>query len=907
MKRSTLVLIVVALLIAAGAYLLFFRDKGGAAAPRADAGAAASSSGDTLEPPPAGGQQVQPRFDADPEGPLRLEGQVLGADGGPVGGAMVTLSSNPPRTAETEDDGSFYFDKLIGRTYALTARSGDLAGGPVAHELTETSDPVVIRMREGGAVEVTVVAAGSGEPIAGAEVQLRAADLQTATSDSDGKARFRGVVSGWLVVAARAAGYGTATVPLMMPSTAGAKLTAELRLEPGYSIAGTVVDDSGAPIAGAQVTAESGELLSLVDPRYDGARTGDDGAFALTGVAGGKLRVIARHPEYADASTETLEVSSDLDGLKLVMDRGGVVAGRVISKAGEPVPWAQIVLRPAGTSNNWQAGGQPRGGRSDKDGTFEIKGLPRAKLDLVASSDEASSELVEVDLSERDRIEVEVVLAVTGSIAGRVIDAEGEPVAEVQVVLMPDWTSGIDARRFALRNVQTRTTDGGGSFRFTGLSDGQFVLRPTRDASNPAVYRAGGTKAKTGDTGVELVLLADGGVKGQVVSERGESVGGFTVTVGFPPGHPVADPRGEFELQGLRPGTYDLKIRGADFAEKTVADVEIEPGKTGDVGTIKVAIGRTLTGKVLAAGGSAVAGATVVVGKQLVGSSSSVTMSSQTSTDEMMGIRRAVTDSSGRYRIRGLGPAELVAAAEHPERGRSRPASVPAQLAVVSHDFRLVPTGTVTGVVKKGDAPLPKVGVVATPSEATTQLVAVQADDKGQFRFDKLAAGDYLISAVVSSGFDAKKVSARAQVTGGAEVAVELVLETGDVTLEARAVPAEGAKVDNVQLFLFAGAVSPATGKEVNEIFLGSEGTGGDMKFTEPNTTVSFKELVPGKKTLCAIPITGDMQDPQFMQRLQEHATLIKVYCDPVEVKASPAVQSLSITVPEMEPLPPPG
>src|SRR5438445_9996263 len=46
-------------------------------------------------------------LDVDPEGPLRLEGQVVDADGRGVGGAEVWLGSVPPRTAKTEGDGSF--------------------------------------------------------------------------------------------------------------------------------------------------------------------------------------------------------------------------------------------------------------------------------------------------------------------------------------------------------------------------------------------------------------------------------------------------------------------------------------------------------------------------------------------------------------------------------------------------------------------------------------------------------------------------------------------------------------------------------------------------------------------------------------------------------------------------------
>src|SRR5215831_11200624 len=42
-------------------------------------------------------------LDADAEGPLRLEGQVVDGDGHGVGGAAVWLSSVPQRTTRSED------------------------------------------------------------------------------------------------------------------------------------------------------------------------------------------------------------------------------------------------------------------------------------------------------------------------------------------------------------------------------------------------------------------------------------------------------------------------------------------------------------------------------------------------------------------------------------------------------------------------------------------------------------------------------------------------------------------------------------------------------------------------------------------------------------------------------------
>ena len=58
--------------------------------------------------------------------------------------------------------------------------------------------------------------------------------------------------------------------------------------------------------------------------------------------------------------------------------------------------------------------------------------------------------------------------------------------------------------------------------------------------------------------------------------------------------------------------------------------------------------------------------------------------------------------------------------------------------------------------------------------------------------------------------------------------------------------------------------------------------------FGEGKPQPSFDEVVAGDYSVCGIPITGNMMDPTFSQRLQEHVDTLKVYCKPLHVGASP-------------------
>jgi RNA polymerase sigma-70 factor (ECF subfamily) len=99
-------LVVIVALLAILGYRYVKRDKG--ENPAATGVAPAPNQLAAMPTPRVGAERVI-RED-DPTGALRLEGQVIGADENPVGGAIVAIDTNPPRTVTSEADGSFAFD-----------------------------------------------------------------------------------------------------------------------------------------------------------------------------------------------------------------------------------------------------------------------------------------------------------------------------------------------------------------------------------------------------------------------------------------------------------------------------------------------------------------------------------------------------------------------------------------------------------------------------------------------------------------------------------------------------------------------------------------------------------------------------------------------------------------------------
>jgi Carboxypeptidase regulatory-like domain len=124
--------------------------------------------------------------DDDPIGTIRLEGQVIDAVDQPVVGATVAIDANPTKHVTTDGSGGFVFDGLIARAYRVEATSAAGYAGPIRVQLAPTPEPLTLRLHAAGTVEVIVIDADRGTPIAGADVELRATLTYRAITDAKG-------------------------------------------------------------------------------------------------------------------------------------------------------------------------------------------------------------------------------------------------------------------------------------------------------------------------------------------------------------------------------------------------------------------------------------------------------------------------------------------------------------------------------------------------------------------------------------------------------------------------------------------------------------------------------------------------------------------------------------------------
>ncbi len=417
------------------------------------------------------------------------------------------------------------------------------------------------------------VAGPAGEPVAGARVGLRpeayrSGPFQTAetpelsaTTDGEGAFEIADVPAGKAEAVVVASGWASGELrDLDVPGGPGRVDVGVLTLEPEVPIEGRVVDPDGRPIRGARVSARPASNRSGFgpgrswSPSPEPATTASDGRFRLGGFgAGERVSVDVSAQGYLPLSRPGLRLPA-AGPLELRLAPAATIEGRVVDVRGRPVAGAFV-----GPSSQVWSGGLRTTAKADEDGEFSLSPVAPGVRVIEASADgyvTSSPHSVEV-VAGRETPPVEIVLETAAVLAGRVLTADGLPVAGATIT----------ARRQAIRQSRqdSATSDGDGHFAFDRLAPGRVTIRAAKEG-----FTAAEVEAEAGQDGasVELVLGRGVEVSGRLVDEGGEPVAGGEVTlvpsaVSFAtPDEPRATTRsdGTFTLSGVADGEYRIGV-----------------------------------------------------------------------------------------------------------------------------------------------------------------------------------------------------------------------------------------------------------------------------------------------------------------------------------------------------------
>ncbi len=407
----------------------------------------------------------------------RLEGRVRHRDGRPFAEGRVMVGSGTTfawaEPTALGDDGSFVADHLPPGTGAVTVMaygSGPYSDpGPGFTSMTGIAQQgVELREGETATVEVAlrdVVIAGrvtrGGQPAPGIRVSVRSGPQSYSTFGGVRAPRAQVAPVGPPPLAATTRDDGGYELLVFSPGPGGVSLqsTTSRQTYPGRqvtipdveryeldleiadtTVSGVVVDrETGDPVPEARLS------LRSVEPsgRSGGwGASGADGRFTIAAEPG-EYKLEANAQGHAPTSMPVSVGPAGVSDLRVEMDRGLAIVGRLLDAAGRPAGGYQV-------SPQTLDGSYTPGTESRADGSFRIEGLA-AKAYVLAAGSPLAGYAVRGGVTPGEE-PVTLTLRPCGRIAVRVLDADGRPVKEAYSsvetvdglrVEMPGNTSGL--------------------------------------------------------------------------------------------------------------------------------------------------------------------------------------------------------------------------------------------------------------------------------------------------------------------------------------------------------------------------------------------------------------------------------------------------------------------------------
>lgn len=440
--------------------------------------------------------------------PRRIAGRVVD-DGEPVAGALVRLTSElsllgmmPALERRTDRDGRFDFGVHVARPYALGAAKPDRLAALHRIDLRDPaarSDEIELALAPCTAIYYGKVVDVNGSPIAHA--QLLREDVIGTEAGDDGSFEICVMPSAvrveQLQVVVRADGYGTA----MLESTPPGRMRRDIVLAPEGVIAGGVIDEHGAIVAGAKIWIER-DLDRRLPPSEQSATlfavTDAGGRFRLDGVHGGRLR-IAGAARGMTAQPQTIVVAAGVThDVTVRMGATGIVRGRVM-KGGLPVAGAHVRVKD----------GFSETAVSQRDGSFILDRVPVGETRFLATPFVVKTpESIEVVAGDERAVVLEV--APQSSIFGTV-RRNGVPVPYARVNFSGPTPVGTNSDR-------------SGRYRVDGLRAGAYGYYADDARRDAYVSRFDLVIGEAEQRQHDLDLVAGARITGVVVDGHGKPV-----------------------------------------------------------------------------------------------------------------------------------------------------------------------------------------------------------------------------------------------------------------------------------------------------------------------------------------------------------------------------------------------
>jgi large repetitive protein len=370
-----------------------------------------------------------------------------------------------------------------------------------------------------------------------------------ATAAADGRFSIEDLARGAPVqVVVRSPGYLIAQARAVRPPT---QKPVVIRLEPEAALRGRVVDEAGEPVSGARIDLRWQAFLPEEPDRPVGeailrdTRTDGEGRFELRGLPAGTARVGVSAPAFVPR--EGIEVAlprpATAGELRLVLERGALLQGRVTTAAGEPVPAVRVGVSGSAASTN-------------DDGLYWLEGAELGRQEVLFLHPSHGRVVKPFEIQPGVNV-LDVTFEPGVEVAGRVVDDTGRPVPGARVELTP-------VNPFEVRLYRDVTGEDG-RFRLSPVLAGKYRLKAGAegftDTEQPGTLAVAGEPVSNLEVALDKGAVLSGKILGlpaedlaQVEVEARDDSGGETLAA-------WTDGRGRYEIRSLAPGDWTVTAR----------------------------------------------------------------------------------------------------------------------------------------------------------------------------------------------------------------------------------------------------------------------------------------------------------------------------------------------------------